>query len=47
MLAAMSPQQFDEWLAMYGIHPWAIEPATEAVEAERSSLDTFRNLAGV
>ena len=46
MLAAMSPQQFDEWVAMYAIRPWGIELPIEDKQEGGSSLDVFRGMAG-
>jgi hypothetical protein len=50
MLDGMTPQQFDEWMAMFTIRPWGIEPAIEAEEKPDNlddSLNAMRRLAGV
>lgn len=48
MLAAMTPQQFDEWLVMYRVRPWGIEFQPDANDkGGADSLTTFRAMAGV
>ena len=45
MLDRMTPQQCDEWAAMYRIRPWAMEPEPEQ-KPEGDSLSTFQRMAG-
>jgi hypothetical protein len=48
MLSSMEPRQFDEWLAMYKIRPWAIEiTGSESDDKDESSLAAMRRMAGV
>ncbi len=50
MLHAMTPQQFDEWVADYMIAPWdgeVVESSEPKDESIASSLSQFRKLAGV
>jgi hypothetical protein len=49
MLGGMTPQQFDEWMAMFTIRPWGIEPTVEVEEPQSldDSLNAMRRLAGV
>jgi len=46
MLATMAPRQFDEWLAMWRLQHWGIEPQLGEAGEQKSSLDTFKGLAG-
>lgn len=48
MLHGMTPDQFNEWLAMYRVRPWGIEIQPDEENASQSSsLATFRGMAGV
>lgn len=48
MLERMTPEQFDEWMVLYTIEPWGIEPAIESEEQPKaSSLTTVRAMIGV
>ena len=50
MLASMTPAEFDEWLAMYAIRPWGIEPPTEPEKPEsdlKTSLNAMRGMTGM
>lgn len=48
MLDAMTPQQFDEWLAMYRVAPWEVACAVNEEKPKcPTPLEVMRAQAGV
>lgn len=46
MANELEPWEVDEWMAMYRIRPWGIEPSVEE-EKPASALSVMRSQAGV
>lgn len=50
MLDRISTEQFDEWLALYNLCPWAIGfpvPKSETTDPVHDSFNVFRAMTGV